>query len=271
MSIKYFCSSDIHSFFKAWMDALVENGFEVENINHHIVICGDLFDRGPDARECLSFAKEMAKQGRLHYVRGNHEDLLCDCYHDLMFGRSSISHHHISNGTIDTVRQFMNHLHMYDILNGIYERADLRKNVSEDVLDFIQEHCVDYFEVADHIFVHGWLPCVHNNDPIYYELDEYNNIYPNWRDDIDTPERDEYWEQSRWINGMLAWAQGMRLPGKTIVCGHFHSSWGHAHIHGVSPEWGPTANFNMFKDNGIIALDGCTAYTGKVNVYTLEV
>ena len=117
----------------------------------------------------------------------------------------------------------------------------------------------------------NWLLQFNLQQPIYYQLDEYSKIYPNWRDDIDTVERDEYWEKARWINGMLAWAQAMRIEGKTMVCGHWHTSWGHAHIHGTCPEWGPTANFSMFKDKGIIALDGCTAYTGKVNVYVLEV
>ena len=79
------------------------------------------------------------------------------------------------------------------------------------------------------------------------------------------------WEGARWINGMNAWAQGMRIEGKTIVCGHWHTSWGHSIIHGHCAEWGPNANFSTFKDEGIVALDACTALTDCVNCYVLEV
>ena len=63
--------------------------------------------------------------------------------------------------------------------------------------------------------------------------------------------------------------RGFIEPNKTIVCGHFHTSWGH-HRKDKSPEWGKGANFEPYYSDGIIAIDGCTAYTGKVNILVLE-
>lgn len=267
--IKYFCCSDIHSFFEEWMDALTENGFELNNPDHHIVICGDLFDRGPDAVKCYEFVKTMTFFKRCHYVRGNHEDLLCDFYHDLKY-QNWIGHHHFSNGTVDTVVQLLGLSNKYDLLHNLYSREHFEKSMT-DILDFFQDNCVDYFEAGDHIFVHGWVPCTSEDKVIYHGQKEFNSVYPEWPDNFDTVERDKMWEAARWINGMLAWAQGMRLEGKTIVCGHWHASFGNSRIHGHGEEFGPTACFDTFIDKGIVALDGCTAISGKVNCYVLEV
>ena len=57
--------------------------------------------------------------------------------------------------------------------------------------------------------------------------------------------------------------------GKTIIAGHYHTSWGH-HIQSGTPEWGEGSDFRIYRDKGIIAIDGCTAYTGKVNVLVIE-
>ena len=46
--IKYFCSSDVHSFYTEWMLALASKGFDINNPEHKIIVCGDLFDRGDE-------------------------------------------------------------------------------------------------------------------------------------------------------------------------------------------------------------------------------
>lgn len=255
---KIFVLSDVHSFYDAMMSALDEKGFDKDNPTHHIVICGDLFDRGPDAVKLFEFIKEMNEQGRLTYVCGNHEDLLFDCANEIRRGHG-VSHHHISNGTLDTICQFTE-MNKYDLCFGPLDKAEYEKRIMP-VLDFINSNVVDYAEAGDYIFVHGWIPC----DPVS------GSVPKNW----DSPTAD--WDGARWINGMLAWAKGAYLPGKTIVCGHFHSSWGHSHLHLDRKEF-PQKNrkdwqksFEPFIDEGIIAIDACTAYTGFVNCLVLEV
>jgi hypothetical protein len=67
----------------------------------------------------------------------------------------------------------------------------------------------------------------------------------------------------------LAKRFGITEPGKTIVCGHFHCSWGHAK-EGRGAEWGEGAVFDPYRSEGIIALDACTSYSGKVNCIVIE-
>ena len=113
---------------------------------------------------------------------------------------------------------------------------------------------VDYYELEDNIFCHGWIP--RDND----------DIYGCWKD---APKR--AWESARWDNGMSKWKHGKILEGKTIYCGHFHTSWGHCYIDRKCNEFGEDADFSPFIKEGIVAIDACTAYSHRVNVVTLEI
>lgn len=81
---------------------------------------------------------------------------------------------------------------------------------------------------------------------------------------------DKAWSVARWENGMDAASRGFIEPYKLVVCGHWHTSWAHSRFDEDGDEWGPTANFAPYWGDGVIGIDGCTAYTGKVNCIVLE-
>ncbi len=114
---------------------------------------------------------------------------------------------------------------------------------------------LDYYESEHYIFTHGWIPCV-------YERGEYS-YYSDWRN---APE--DEWDKTRWSNGMDASVTCMEE--KTIVCGHWHASYGHAKFEHKGTEFGPDADFSPYYGSRIIAMDACTAVSGKVNVIVLE-
>ena len=91
--MKLFVLSDIHSFYDPMMKALNDKGFEIDNPDHHIVVCGDLFDRGPDAVKVFEFMKDMADRGRLVYICGNHEELFFDCLSEIFDKRRILLYH----------------------------------------------------------------------------------------------------------------------------------------------------------------------------------
>lgn len=257
MMKKYFVMSDIHSFYNEMITALKLKGFDDKNPNHILVVCGDLFDRGPDANKVFDFVKLLNGLDRLIYVYGNHEELLFNCVDEILkYGR--VSHHHISNGTFDTIIQFTG-MNKYDVYGNMFDRREFVRKIYP-LLDFIIDNTCDVAEIDDHIFVHGWIPC----DPVSGKVPD------NW----DTKDAD--WDAARWYNGMSAWSKGAKLPGKTIVCGHWHASWGHSHLHLDRKEF-PQKNredwqksFEIFKDEGIVAIDACTAYSGFCNCYVIE-
>ena len=243
---KYFVTSDIHGFYSKFKQTLKDKKFDINNPEHKIIICGDLFDRGNEAKELLDFLLKIPED-RLLIIRGNHEDLMEDCLFQIEQD-VNISQHHWSNGTVDTIAQFSG-VSKYDIIAQFYDYRHI-KNSMKKYFKLISR-AKDYIEIGDYIFVHGWIPLVR----------DYNNLkYASSED----------WDRARWYNGMEDWKAGRFYENKTIVCGHWHTSYGHSKYHNNGSEFEEDACFEPFIDKGIIALDACTAYSKKINIYVIE-
>ncbi len=62
---------------------------------------------------------------------------------------------------------------------------------------------------------------------------------------------------------------------KTIVCGHWHCSWGNHYLNSTIEEFPKDKkdfdkSFKSYKNKGIIAIDACTVYSHKVNVLVID-
>ena len=182
-------------------------------------------------------------------IRGNHEDLFVEL---VTRDRGYPLRQHKSTGTYGTALQLTGYdpasayLHMRQFAAAARETPFYKQIIPATI---------DFFETEHYVFVHGWIPCRRDWDGISYD--------PDWRE-----AGAQAWREARWINGMDA-AWNCREE-KTILCGHYHCSYGHAVYEHKSPEAGPGADFSPYYAHGIIALDACTAYSGRVNVITLE-
>ena len=239
--MKYFVSGDIHGFFDEWQKALKEKEFDLNNPNHKIIICGDLFDRGRQPKKIIDYI--LAHEDKIILVRGNHEDLLED-----MIRRNYSNYADEKNGTrqtIDDLRRIIN-------LNDKYSMLEVSQKSN---LQYVIDKCVNYYETEHYIFVHAFIPL--SDD---WEYDKY------WR--YASPKR---WKEARWINPVVLYKKNVFDPDKIIVCGHWHCS---ALWHEVDPnkydEFGPKANFESFISEHMIAIDACTSYSKKVNVVIIE-
>lgn len=255
--MKYYVVADVHGFYTELKTALTEKGFFDDKEPHKLIVCGDLFDRGCEALKLQSFITDLIKKDEVILIRGNHEDLtLCLIQDWGNFGY--MQSHHRSNGTVDTVLQ----LTESEIIVGANAREVKRKLLNTPFIKDIIPRMLDYYETENYIFVHGWIPC----DAFGYGGHADRFIYKeDWRELGSTD-----WNYARWYNGMEAARQGVVEPNKTIVCGHWHSSYGHAKIEGVCSEFGEDADFSPYIGNGIIALDACTVHSGKVNCIVIE-
>ncbi len=243
---QYFITSDVHGFFDELMVALNSKEFDVNNLDHKLIILGDLFDRGPDNRKVYEFVKSLGD--RFIYVRGNHEDLLGECVREIVSGRE-VSEHHWHNRTVDTIAEFtqMN----TNVFRGFVRWESVNQTtweVMKPILDWIDEKSVDYYELDDNVFVHGWIP---------------STLRKNWTK--------ENWQRARWYNGMKMWKNRYCLEDKIIWCGHWCCSYGWSKIRQKYKEF-PQKNrkdweksFQPFVDDGIIALDSCVSYSGFLN------
>ena len=264
--MKIFATSDIHSYYKELKTALDEKGFEPNNPEHLLVVCGDVFDRGPGSEDVFNFLNNLTN---VVLVKGNHEDLM-----EEVWSRGYCQSHDQSNGTLRTIEELS-----YDYKP--FETFDAVRMCEKKLRPFFDK-MVNYFETKQYVFVHGWIPCdkYHGARP-WYQNNRTFEYRPDWRDCNDVE-----WESARWINGMNAGyvkKNPVLEPDKTIVCGHWHCSYGHywaavketmkrgGTLFDVkASEFDDDACFDPFFADGIIALDACTAYTGKVNVVVLE-
>ena len=295
MSRKWFVSSDIHGFFDDWMTALKKAGFDKDNSNHILISCGDLLDRGDEARKCLDFAVDLMKKDRFIAVKGNHEVLLED-----VFYRGYFKGYDKHNGTENTVFQLTN---IYPDNGDYFELMKDAINTCKELpeLKYYLHNCKYYYDLGQYIFVHGWLPCIvetsrKSDDSLYIEdkyrlKDDYHKV------------PDHYWEKEAvWVNGMKAWHDGAKINGKTIVCGHWSASFGNCNYHNNKEDninyailymtakeiemlkskdykigskrfakfYNKYIDTDMFTDDGIIALDATTMLSRKVNVLVIN-
>lgn len=102
--MRYYVTSDIHSYFTLFKEALTKQGFFEDEEPHKLIICGDLFDRGFEALELQNFIVDLMEKDEVILIRGNHEDLMMDLIRDWK-QKSYLFYHHGRNGTVDTALQ----------------------------------------------------------------------------------------------------------------------------------------------------------------------
>lgn len=243
---KLFIFSDVHGFYDELRKALDEAGFN-QNDPEHIAVClGDTTDRGTQPQEVIDYLTSLPRKV---LVKGNHESLIMRC-----IGRGYPERHDWHNGTAQTIIDLAPQaVNFYDACSVAYEKMQ----------SFI-DSMVNYYETKHYIFVHSFVP-LKNCDglPIYYTKNRKFEVDPDWR-----YAHSSAWEEARWGNPFDLAEKGF-LPDKTLVFGHYHTSWPRYKYEG-KPEMGDKADFSPYYGNGYIGIDACTAYSKKVNVLVLE-
>lgn len=267
---KYFVTSDIHSFYTEFKAALDNAGFDLNNPDHILIVCGDIFDRGTQPLEVYNFLRNLPIERRI-LIRGNHEGLLKDLYN-----RKQVLQHDIHNGTADTLAYVAKMLTTAEYNKRSFNRFIKKKEMEDfslyyekryralekrdyklfhndklvEILNWIDsaEWC-NYYELPDYILVHGWIP----------------TSSEDWRNASVVE-----WEGATWACPWDKYKRGTNKTGKTIICGH----WATADI------WNNLCakNYDMEKQNPIfyvkgidlIGLDACTAATHGVNILVIN-
>lgn len=256
--MKYYIVSDVHGFCSILKKSLQKKGFFDDKGPKKLVVGGDLFDRGKEAVELQNFILELMERDEVILIKGNHEKLLLDML-NFWHRESYLQVHHHSNGTVDTVLQLTNSK-LSDLYNNPSEVYHKMK--ATPFMQKILPSMVDYFEGKSFICIHGWIPCYTLGEGRHVEKFFYNE---DWRN-----ASKEEWDMCRWYNGMEAARQGVIESNKTIVCGHWHTSYGHAKIEGKGSEFGKDADFSPYKAKGVLAIDACTVVSKKINLVVIK-
>lgn len=261
--MKYYVVSDVHGYCTLLKRALKRAGFFDEREACRLIVCGDLLDRGPEAVPLIAFMQRLRREGRLIYVLGNHEELMVECLRQIARGgvyevARHTSHHYI-NKTWDSLLQISE---MSETEACSDPQRLVRRVTHSPFYGGLLADCVDYYETPHYVFTHGWIPCLATGRGPHAK----HRYDADWR-----RAGEQRWRLARWYNGMeMACRHHVCEPGKTVVCGHVHASYGHACIRHTCCEWGRGADFSPFRADGVMAIDACTAYSGRVNVIVIE-
>lgn len=240
---KLFVISDVHSYFDEMKKALDKAGFDPWNSEHWLIVCGDVWDRGPKPIEVMRYLQRLPRKV---LVKGNHESLLQD-----LCDRGYPGAHDYSNGTYDTVCKFGG----AELGRSFEECCIITEQRTKNFIYSMK----NYFETKNYIFVHSFVPLKSlDNKPMYYTRNRKFAIDPDWRH-----AHASAWEEARWGNPFELAEQGF-LPDKTLVFGH----WG---TYEQRPEiYDGEDLFDPIYGDGYIGIDGTTAASGQVNVIVLE-
>lgn len=263
--MKYFCISDIHSYYESMIKALNAAGYDKNNKDHILVVLGDIFDRGPDSIKVYSYIQSIPRERRI-LIRGNHELLLKEACE-----RKQFLSHDVSNGTINTVAQFIRaDLRLGYFNNYIFVKQERELTNDEifrsfntwNIIDWIMsDEWVNYYEIKDYILVHCWLPVKKFDDEsMYNPFDRKFKYRKDWREATQ-----EEWNDAMWGCPWYMYKMKLYPKDKTIICGHWHVSDFYKNIDGKQDKC-----YNTYINKNIVGLDACTALTNKCNVFVID-
>lgn len=237
---RLFVVSDIHGHCTLLKKALAEAGFDENDPSHLFVCCGDLFDRGPENRKVYDYVRRLKHK---ILIRGNHDQRLVELLESRQVGL-----HDEKNGTLKTVREFFGE-------NAVDASGEIRLpkhgHLADNLCRWIRG-MKNYWETDRYVFTHGWLPLQPNSN--------ISTVRPDWR-----TVGEDVWRYARWLQWPLLYNAPSRIPGKTIVCGHRHTTMAHF----LDPQRRPE-DPGIFYGYGMIAIDAGTVLSGTVNVLVLE-
>lgn len=201
---KYFVLSDLHSFFNEFLKVLDEKGFDRKNPDHIIIVCGDLFDRGPDTVNIYNYIRALPKERRI-LIRGNHEYLFKH-----LLRKPQPAYYDITNGTVKSCLDFYRirckkyaYLEPSDFddydneWSWAYLPPDFKrfsrhlrsiwKEISSKISNLKitewidSDEWVDWYELGNFIFVHSFIPLRNLlGNRLSYGEGEYCYV-KNWR------------------------------------------------------------------------------------------
>lgn len=290
MGKRYFISSDIHSFYDEWVLALEENGFDINNPEHVIVVVGDIFDRGTKPLEVYKFLKSLPRERRI-LIRGNHEILL-----QSLVKRGYYEKHDKYNGTLDTLYYLIGLPSEYEHTNNFY-KEQITKNIGygspeyqslrlkyenqakkiwdnetiREIIEWIDsDEWVNYWETPNHIFVHSWIPTNQEHEELYGHI--YQKGPETYREDWRNATKTE-WEDAMWGCPWKKAKEGLNQTNKTIVCGHWHTSDFFNNLTNLTRKNKKDVYdcpIFMSEKYKLIGLDACTAGSKRVNCLVLN-
>lgn len=260
MKKKMFIISDIHGHYTEMVRDLKEAGFDENDDNHLLIVCGDIFDRGDENVEVYNFLKKLTDNNKAIVINGNHHKFFIEW----LEGKDMLPFNYYYNGMRDTLGDFLQRTAPFESWCFLEENAN--EPTYNDYVNWCEfarkEVMKEYPELLE------WL----KNMPRYYETKNY--IFTHGAIDLNC----EDWHKPHCCRGNLTdwdaldfddgtFITKINNTGKKIVVGHFGTS----HLRKM---WNINDNKNehdiLMTDDDKIFIDSTIALTKKLNVLVIE-
>jgi|AntAceMinimDraft_18_1070375.scaffolds.fasta_scaffold00017_16 predicted phosphodiesterase len=155
--IQYFIMSDIHSQYDLFIEALKKAAFDIENMDHILIIGGDVLDRGTTGHNTIKYIEELIVKKRVIGVLGNHDLFLVDIIKGT-YRLNKVLWNISKNGFIETLQLgFSKNIHNLDVTKELIE--EFRKNFKIKYPLFVKwiMSLPLYLEYENHVIVHGFI------------------------------------------------------------------------------------------------------------------
>ena len=250
--MKNFIVSDIHDHYVLLKQALDVSGFDINNNNHRLIVCGDAFYSGPQPGELFVFLRNLNEKNRLIFIYGNHDIELLDNLKSGAFTRKA------NRKCAELIVQHATEK------SGLSDKELISECQRLGFTSFLAEIPVWYYENEKYVFTHGFIPTIKH---------AYN---PNWRNATE-----KEWRSAMRSDAMtLSMLYGVKEPNKKIVCGHYSAARCYLMRNATPLQWEnkiykdvsavPTEGFKTFFGDTLIALDQSVKKTGFMNCIVLE-
>ena len=219
------------------ISCLEEQKFDYKNRNHHLIVLGDIFDRGTKSKEVLEYLYMLKLKNKASLVLGNHDNFLIEF---LNGNYSRAIFNMVHNGMLKTLESLVGRTLTVD--ENWDEISYEIKNKYIYLYNFLST-MLSYIEINDYIFVHGGVP--------------YNN--GEWKNNS---VRDFIWSRE---------SQLERIPNRIVVSGHERVSTirypgkDQKQLFVTNPD-----AFSILRFEGKILIDAYVEISNKINVLILE-
>lgn len=260
-----FAVSDIHGEFQCLKEGLEKAGYDENNPEHLLVSLGDAFDRGSENLEVYKYLKRLSDEGKAIVLKGNHTNFLIE----YLEGSSVSPFNYFNNGTKETMADFLGRTSPFeswcmiekdvfnptygDFADWIYEARIEINNEFPELLNWLRERPY-YFESEHYIFTHGAI----------------DTEVADWHHPKCSRHRFVDWEALLWDDGSF-FGKDIKNTDKSVVIGHFGTATLRK-MYDYSTNRNIKGDYDILyrKDKKVIAIDGTTNVSKKVNVLVLK-
>lgn len=260
--MQYFVCSDTHGFHLEFLSGLYSSGFDINNDEHKLIICGDICDGGIFFKEHLLFLFDLYQKNKVVLLHGNHDYIL------IGFLKNLYSYDHYVNDGLDlTIASLLDFKFSFEVFKrsfsnksdsdifSIWQRIVSKKikKMYPFLLNFISNF-KDYFETDHYIFTHGSI----------------DYLCKDWHYPTIVGNKCSGWLALHFINPDY-YRMFINRTGKTLVVGHLNADLMRFTLESIVSSSFSNQNsiyYNEFLN--VYFIDSLTSYSKRVNFLVLN-